>query len=329
MLVSQHPLALPHLQAGQDCMHSCTLLVLLLLWALQLLRCSATPLSDSAWAALCACLVALIVNSQSMVCGQRSRYVCLNLKTLLALFFFQVQQPYTCTQPYFGSSAPFPTGASPHMLSSTPVALSLSALLAPPFLQVGQSRMHSSTPFNSAQGSPVFGNCKILLILHFVQLEQSCVCVPQHFPSFIFSPGGSAPHEHTVVPHCLHTFSRKGSPTVNYLSILLASALSPGGTTPHVHSPVGIQSNTLLYPLNQSPGRGAPCVHTMVPSCSCWIQIQEGQLEPHYSTLHVGQRTWMEYLPTIHIQGKCKQWHSPVTPFLVYSLSSRSAPVVP
>lgn len=54
-------------------------------------------------------------------------------------------------------------------------------------------------------------------------------------------------------------------------------------------------------------------MHTLAPSYFCCIQLQKGWLEMGYSALQVGQKTWMELLPTIHMQGKHKQRCSVVT----------------
>lgn len=48
-----------------------------------------------------------------------------------------------------------------------------------------------------------------------------------------------------------------------------------------------------------------------------------------HSILYVGQRTWMELPPAIHVQGKHKQWRSPVPLVLGGSLRSWRAIMVP
>lgn len=70
-------------------------------------------------------------------------------------------------------------------------------------------------------------------------------------------------------------------------------------------------------------------MHTMAPSCFCCIQIQDGWLGIDYNILQVDQKTWMERLPTIHLQEKCKQWRSVVALILGGFLSSQRALVVP
>lgn len=56
-----------------------------------------------------------------------------------------------------------------------------------------------------------------------------------------------------------------------------------------------------------------PYLHAMVRSCCSWIYLQEGWLRICYSALKVSHRTQVELSPAIHIQGKHKHWHSPVS----------------
>lgn len=77
-----------------------------------------------------------------------------------------------------------------------------------------------------------------MLAPHLLQVEQphehaqqSCMQVPQSFPDSTHTLGGSVPRQHTVTPHCLHTFSGQCSHTGRYHSVLLALHLPQVGET--------------------------------------------------------------------------------------------------
>lgn len=103
-----------------------------------------------------------------------------------------------------------------------------------------------------------------------------------------------------------------------------SSTLCPGKEAPCVCSLVSVQSRTLLYLLDQSPGGGIPCMQLQCLPLSAGSSCKMGTWG-----LHISQRSWMELLPTVHIWGKCKQQHSVVPPVLGCFLSSLRAVVVP
>lgn len=97
---------------------------------------------------------------------------------------------------------------------------------------------------HSIRGSLVCGYHNVFLTLYFLLAGQPHLCMQQCLAisafsldqavlsvvlqHFVCSPlflGGRAPHEHTVAPHYLHTFSGQGSPAGRYCSVLLAPQL--------------------------------------------------------------------------------------------------------
>lgn len=140
------------------------------------------------------------------------------------------------------------------------------------------------------------------------------------------SPGRQVPHaahhEYIVALHCLHTFSVKGSPTGGYCSILLALPSLQVGS-PRC-SPVGTQSSTLRIHLVNLWVEG-PLV------CMLWrphVSARSSPVTVAGDTLRHpadGAKN-LDGVPTsCHVQGRCKQWRSPVPLGLDCSLSSQRA----
>lgn len=191
------------------------------------------------------------------------------------------------------SSAPSPCRAALHVHSSTPLTPQGAALQWIP-----QSFASSAL---SSGGAALRVHVTVSYYLCSPWREQSSMCVPQHFASSTLSYGGAAPCEHIVAPLCLHTFSGEISPAGGTTVFTQLCTLSRWESPVCTYSKRNVLSSTPLQPLDQSPGGGTPCMHTMAPSCFCCIQIQVGWLGIDYNILQVDQKTWMECLPTIHV----------------------------
>ena len=78
----------------------------------------------------------------------------------------------------------------------------------------------------------------------------------------------SLPHVHAAVPHCLHTFSKLGSPVSGYhKALLVPPSLQAKG--PCVHAAQWVHSAAPCIPAGP-PGGRALCACALMLSSSCW-----------------------------------------------------------
>lgn len=125
-------------------------------------------------------------------------------------------------QLYFGSSELSPGGNRRPYMSAWGSSIPLTLLGA--VWCVG-TICFSLTPYFLLAGQPHLCMLQCFTI-STLSLDQTVLSVVlQHFVCSPLFLGGRAPHEHTVAPHYLRTFSGQGSSAGRYCSVLLAPQL--------------------------------------------------------------------------------------------------------
>lgn len=127
------------------------------------------------------------------------------------------------------------------------------------------------------------------------------------------------PHMPAAALHDLCTFSARGILRLGSSGFCLLCTFPRQGILMCTCSSVGASISILLYQLDQSPGGGGPCTHTIELSCFAGSSSWRGGWRRPIAALQVSQRTWTQHLPDIQLQGN-------VNNFTFWSLPSWMVP---
>lgn len=149
--------------------------------------------------------------------------------------------------------------------------------------------------------------CHVALIvccLRWICAGVLCVHAPHCLASSSFSLVGAALCVHIAVLHQFHIFFRWGSPMC--------------ACSQWVFTAVHCCNCWINFQVE------VPCAHALsCPSLPDGVNSGRGGWGCTTVVLQVRQSTLKELLPTIQVQGKCKQWHSLFPPVLESSLDSQ------